>query len=148
MRIDPERVGAGLAVALGGGYLGGALSIPDVSIGDPLGPRAFPLFIGGLMSLLGCSILFRPGSGVSFKGMSVSTVGLLLLLGFYGYGIPVLGYPIATFAFLVISSKLLGERRILRGLVISGGVSGAIFLLFTKVLEIPLPLGLLGALKG
>ncbi|MGQ9858566.1 MAG: tripartite tricarboxylate transporter TctB family protein [Thermodesulfobacteriota bacterium] len=139
-----EKAGASLAVVLGAGYLWGALAMPEMSIGDPLGPRAFPILLGALMSILGGSLLVWPapkGSGPT--GMSLHTGLLVLLLGVYGYGIPRLGYPVATVLFMVLASRLLGERSWLSGLVLSAGMSAGIFLLFTRILDIPLPLGIL-----
>jgi putative tricarboxylic transport membrane protein len=147
--IRAERAGAALGVVLGAGYLWGALAIPEISIGDPLGPRAFPLLLGGLMALLAASLLVWPAGGqVGGMGVSLHTVGLVLLLGLYGYGIPRLGYPLATFLFLGIGSRLLGERSLWVGPVVSACLSAAIFLLFTRVLDIPLPLGVLAGLQG
>lgn len=144
-----ERAGAALALVLGAGYLWGSLAIPDISIGDPLGPRAFPILLGGLMALLGASILVWPTKGeAKAMGVSLHTTGLVLLLGVYGYAIPRLGYPLATFLFLGAASRLLGERSWWIGGLISVGLSVGVFLLFTRVLDIPLPLGFLLKLSG
>lgn len=144
MTAKGERAGAALAAVLGIGYFWSALAMPDISIGDPLGPSAFPLLLGALMALLGGSLLVKPArEGSGSMGISVSTGALALLLGLYGYGIPRLGYPLATFLFLGLASRLLGERSWLWGLLLSVGISSGVFLLFTTILDIPLPLGIL-----
>lgn len=149
MRMKGETAGAALAVVLGVGYLWGALAMPEMSIGDPLGPRAFPLLLGALMTILGGSLLVWPaGKESSSTGISLHTGGLALLLGLYGYGIPRLGYPIATFLFLAIASRLLGERSWWLGPLLSAGLSAGIFLLFTRILDIPLPLGIMAERGG
>ncbi len=149
MMVRGEMAGAGLAVVLGAGYLWGALAMPEMSIGDPLGPRAFPLLLGALMTLLGGSLLVWPAQKDSGSmGISLHTGALALLLGLYGYGIPRLGYPAATFLFMVLAPRLLGERSYLLGLLLPAGISTGVFLLFTRILDMPLPLGILEKLLG
>ncbi len=148
--IRAQRAAASLVLVLGAGYLWGSLAIPEISIGDPLGPRAFPVLLGGLMALLGASLLVWPAAGGEggAMGISLHTAGLVLLLGAYGYAIPRLGYPLATFLFLGAASRLLGERSWWVGGGLSVGFSLGVFLLFTKVLDIPLPLGFMLKLWG
>jgi len=71
-----------------------------------------------------------------------------VLLCVYGYTLPLAGYLVGTILFIGITAYLLGERswRLLIGL--SAGVSVGIYLLFTQVLDIPLPAGLLEFMKG
>lgn len=149
MRVKSEKVGAGIATLLGAGYLFEALTMPDVSVGDPLGPRLFPVLLGTSMVLLGASLILKPQKGEeSSPRLSSRSWGLVLLLGLYGYGIPKAGYPICTFLFLVTASRLLGEGSWLRCLGISAALSTLVFLLFTRVLDIPLPLGFMDLSKG
>ena len=149
MKVGAERKGAILATLVGAGYFYEAVAMPDVSIGDPLGPRLFPMLLGIFMTLLGGSLVLKPAEGEeSSFGLSPRSWGLVLLLGLYGYAIPMGGYPLCTFLFLAVGSRLLGERSWLRCLGISAIMSALIFLLFTKVLDIPLPVGFLAFSGG
>lgn len=149
MTMKGEKAGAALATVIGLGYLWGALTMPEMSIGDPLGPRAFPMLLGALMAVLGGSLLVRPvQKNTSSMGISLPTGLLALLLGLYGYGIPRLGYPVATFLFLALASRLLGERSWVWGVALSVGISAGVFFLFTRILDIPLPLGILTGGRG
>lgn len=144
-----ERAGAALVLILGAGYLWGSLAIPEISIGDPLGPRAFPILLGGLMCLLGGSLFVLPVHGeATGLGVSLHTAGFAVLLGAYGYAIPRLGYPVATSLFLLMASRLLGERSWWIGGLLSVALSVGIFVLFTRVLDIPLPMGFLVKSSG
>ena len=146
-----ERIGATVALLLGAGYLWEAIFMEEVSIGDPLGPRVFPMVLGVIMVVLGFSLVIRPGGDSPvqpFTKTAVSAVVLAVLLGVYGFGIEWIGYPATTFLFLLATSRLLGERSWVTGLGVSLALSLGVFGLFTRVLDIPLPLGLIGKLMG
>jgi putative tricarboxylic transport membrane protein len=146
-----ERTGATVVLLLGAGYLWEAIFMEEVTIGDPLGPKVFPVILGALMVALGFSLLIRPaGASQSqpFTRTAVSALILAALLCAYGFGIEWIGYPLATFVFLLTSSRLLGEKSWVAGLVIPLAVSLGVFVLFTQALDIPLPLGFIEKLMG
>jgi putative tricarboxylic transport membrane protein len=64
----------------------------------------------------------------------------------YGFAIEPLGYPLSTFLFLLAASRLLGEKNLLAGIVIPLVASIGVFLIFTRILSIPLPIGIIGKL--
>jgi len=132
-------------------YLLGAWAIPHASIGDPLGATTFPVILGLAMLALGLSLTWKPDQGgapISLR-RSVGGIGIIAgLLGVYGYTLPLIGYPMGTFLFLTITARYLGETAWSRAIGLSAGLSLGIFLLFTKVLDLPLPFGVLEFLKG
>lgn len=130
----------------GTAYLSAAISMPSVTIGDPLGHRTFPIFLGGLIIALGLSLLLKPtntGGSPTLRGSFLIVLLLATFLAAYGYTLPSLGYPLGTFLFLFITSRIIGERSWKSGFLLSTALSLGIFILFTKVLDIPLPLGVL-----
>jgi putative tricarboxylic transport membrane protein len=131
-------------------YLLAALAVPRASVGDPLGPVAFPAVLGGMMLLLGFSFLIAPEKDAASEGLKgkLSVVLIAGLLAVYGYSLPYVGYPLGTFLFIWITARLMGERSWTLGLSLSAGLSVIIYLLFTQVLDVPLPLGALVFLKG
>lgn len=144
--IHPDRIGATVVIAVGAGFLGSALSIPPPSIGDPLGPRVFPVILGGLMMFLGLMIFIKPEKDLEAFSLGKTFLTVLLmagLLGVYGYTLPWVGYPLGTFLFLFLTSRLLKEKSWVLGLLLSAGLSLGIYALFTKALGIPLPLGVI-----
>jgi putative tricarboxylic transport membrane protein len=145
------RLGGILVSVFAAAYLAVGFSIPTASVGDPLGPTAFPVLLGTLMGLLGLSLVVVPDQAErgGREARSWGTVAALAgLLGLYGYTLPIAGYPLGTFCFLGVTAYLLGERswRLLLGL--ASVVSLGIYLLFTQALDVPLPLGVLEYMKG
>ncbi len=146
---NPDRIVALLILIFGLAYLIAAISLPSVTIGDPLGHKTFPIFLGVLMIILGSSLLFKPSSPGRVVALKRSFLIVLLLAGFlaaYASSLQKLGYPLATFLFLFFTSRLIGERSWRYGLLLSTALTLGIFMLFTKVLDIPLPLGILKSL--
>jgi putative tricarboxylic transport membrane protein len=144
-----ERIGAAVILLFGAGYLWVALAMEDVTIGDPLGPKVFPVLLGVLMVALALSMLIRPADTAVhpvFRRTAAYAVVLAALLCAYALGIEWIGYAEATFLFLVAAARLLGEKSVLAGLSIPLLVSLGVFELFTRVLDIGLPAGLLAKL--
>lgn len=148
---NADRIVGLIILAFGAGYLLAAISMPSTTIGDPLGHKTFPVILGGLMIFLGSSLLVKPGRDTEFSPLKrtfISVIILAGLLGAYGYSLPILGYPPGTFLFLFITSRLIGERSWILGLLLSAGLSLGIYSLFTQILDIPLPLGVIQKLMG
>lgn len=146
-----DRIGAAISMTIGFIYLVKAVSMPSVSIGDPLGPKAFPIILGGLMIVLGSALFLKPEKDVepiSLHRTLKSVLTLAGLLGGYGYSLPLMGYPLGTFFFLFIATRLMGERSMTLSALLSAGLSLSIYGLFTQILGIPLPLGLIEKLTG
>ncbi|RPH51263.1 MAG: tripartite tricarboxylate transporter TctB family protein [Desulfobacteraceae bacterium] len=139
-----ERIGAAIVLLFGTGYLWEAIRMEEANIGDPLGPKVFPIILGALMVALGLSLLIRPMGGSQSQPFTKTAAYVFVLAGLlcaYGFGIEWIGYPAATFLFLLAASRLLGEKSWVACIVIPLALSLGIFGLFTRVLGIPLPLG-------
>lgn len=147
-----------LLVALG--YVWQASLIPALflSPGVP-GPAAFPRVLGLVLGLAGLWRLLR-GDPRSEVGRSDEAAApsppagsgrfyLLwaVLLGFLAL-MPELGFPVAACAGLAAMFRLLGEERWRVILPLSLGVTVVLYALFTFVLGVRLPLGLLQHLVG
>lgn len=113
---------------------------------DPLGPAAFPYLAALLLALGGLALLTEGGWGSvepdpeearpTFSGHRV----LLCALSFVGYALllPVLGFvPATTGAFAAMAVLFGGRLR--PGLLAGLAFSGVLFLLFVRVLGMPLP---------
>ncbi len=146
-----ERIIALVILAIGAVYLATALSMPSMSIGDPLGHKAFPVVLGAGMIFLGFAILVKPDRQsqpvLSRKSIPVILV-IAALLGCYGWCLDWTGYPLGTFLFLVTTVRILGEKSWLLNVPLSAGLSTGIYLLFVRLLDITLPLGIFERLKG
>ena len=71
-------------------------------------------------------------------GLTVALVGYSLVVEHSGAG-----YVLATAAFFVVAARLLGSRRVGRDVVVGVTVPIVIYLGFTRLLDIPLPQGVI-----
>jgi putative tricarboxylic transport membrane protein len=145
-----DRIWGAVILVLGTAYLIEGIRIPPPAIGDPLGPRIFPTVLGVGMLACGVLLLLRPerrAARVLERKLLVPVLLLAGLLVAYALTLAWLGYPVATFLFMVLAARMMGERSIALSLPIGLGFSIGVYYLFTKFLMIPLPPGVL-ALVG
>jgi putative tricarboxylic transport membrane protein len=145
-----DRVWGAIILVLGTVYLVEGIRIPPPAIGDPLGPRVFPTVLGTAMLACGVVLLLRPvrrAGRVLERKLLIPVLLLAGLLVAYALSLAPLGYPFATFLFMVLAARMMGERSLTRSLPIALGFSVGVYLLFTRFLTIPLPSGVL-ALVG
>lgn len=121
---------------------------------EPVGPRAFPLLMIGLMGLALLYMLFRPTPIVHsdddphLDRETLQKIGLcvVLLLVFAGTFEP-LGFILASILTGVPMARLYGGRWVPSVVIISLMAIG-LYLLFDKLMDVPLPLGLLDVLEN
>ncbi|MGV3726095.1 tripartite tricarboxylate transporter TctB family protein [Hydrogenophaga sp.] len=114
---------------------------------EPLGPRAFPMLLAVGLGLCGLWMLWRPTQGAqAFKGIPwVPTLWCAGAIVVYAALFQTLGFVVATTLMTVPVGMAFGGtwRQTLAG----GAALGLVlFLLFDKVLDVVLPVGLLGGL--
>lgn len=121
---------------------------------EPVGPRAFPLLMLGLMGLALLYMLFRPTPikhsedepPLDRQTLTKITICVTLLLVFAGTFEP-LGFIVASVLIGVPMAGLYGGRW-LPSLVIISLLSVGLYWLFDRVMDVPLPLGLLDVLEN
>jgi putative tricarboxylic transport membrane protein len=121
---------------------------------EPVGPRAFPLLMLGLMMLGLLYMLIRPTAIVhteedpQLDRPTLIKIGLctLLLLIFAGLFEP-LGFILSSILIGIPMARLYGGRW-LPSVVIVSAMSVGLYLLFDKAMDVPLPLGLLDVLEN
>jgi putative tricarboxylic transport membrane protein len=157
MRL-PDRVTGLFLVGLGAASAYGGWQLPPVP-GQPVGPNVFPLVIGTGLALCGLAIAF--GIGHSFEeeeeivplegGKTPATRGKLYglrallppaLLLFYVLAADRLGFILTAGLIVFVTSTALGARLKL-SLPLTVLAPIAIHLIFSKLLRVPLPIGLL-----
>ena len=141
-----DRIWGMVLLLFGGVYLVEGIRIPPAAIGDPLGPRTFPTVLGVVLLVCGAILLCRPQrrkAAVIERKLFVPVMLLAGLLVAYALSLAWLGYPQATFLFMIIAARMMGERSLAWSLAIAVGFSVGIYLVFTRLLMIPLPPGLL-----
>ena len=157
MRL-PDRVTGLFLVGLGAAAAYGGWKLPTVP-GQPVGPNVFPLVIGTGLALCGLAIAF--GIGHSFEeeeeiipfegGEAPAPRGKLYglrallppsLLLFYVLAADRLGFILTAGLIVFVTSTALGARLKL-SLPLTVLAPIAIHLIFSKLLRVPLPIGLL-----
>lgn len=157
MRL-PDRVTGLFLVGLGAASAYGGWQLPPVP-GQPVGPNVFPLVIGTGLALCGLAIAF--GIGHSFEeeeetvpydgGKAPAPRGQLYglrallppaLLLFYVLVADRLGFIITAALIVYATSTALGARwKLSLPLAVLAPI--VIHLIFSKLLRVPLPIGLL-----
>ena len=116
---------------------------------EPVGPRAFPLLLAGLMALAGAWLVARPGAhGFGLDRGHLKPIGLAVVAVFvYAALFETLGFPIATAVMAVPVGMAFGGswKQSLAGGVVMGLM---FYLMFDKLLDVVLPTGLLSFALG
>ena len=124
-----------------------------VDVGRDLvrGPRLFPAVITITFTALAAVYLAqqvghllggRVRDGEAFGDLP-RVAGMIGLLLAYGFVLEPVGYILSTFVLFVVGSWLLGSRAWKRDLVVGVGLSLGIFVLFTQLLAVRLPQGVI-----
>ncbi|CAK9887796.1 MULTISPECIES: tripartite tricarboxylate transporter TctB family protein [Pseudomonas] len=121
---------------------------------EPVGPRAYPLLMLGLMAAGLVYLAFRPTAIVhkddepELDRETLIKIGLCvaLLLVFAATFEP-LGFIVSSILIGVPMARLYGGRWLPSGVII-GLMSIALYWLFDRVMDVPLPLGLLDVLEN
>jgi putative tricarboxylic transport membrane protein len=150
MRSD--LVVAGLSAGLAIAYLLGTETIPSLDIGDPLGPRAFPILIGICLLLASVLLVFetRQAKQPAAAGalgrlfMDRKVLGTLAAMIVFALVFETLGYLLSSVLFLLALTSLVHRGHPLLNATVSIGFAVVSYLLFDKLLGVALPQGLLG----
>jgi hypothetical protein len=152
--VTDVRLAGGALLALGGFALyEGARLVGlrnEMLAGAVVGDDTLPLLVGVALVLLGGYLLLagrvqavRP----QFPDAPTSRrmLGSALALAGYCAAMPHLGYTASTALAAVLLFRVMGAYRWPACLLLSAGVTGALYLLFRVWLKQPLPVGILGA---
>ena len=142
-----------------------AFQVQEPSTFMPVGPRLFPVIMGGAM-LLSAVLLFvlpprQPPAITTEQAVAEHTdaavvegvgeaeeeeqlewprvLGLMALTLVYVLLFSVLGFILSTAPFIVGAARILGSRHIVRDAIVGVGVAVGIYLLFTRLLHVGLP---------
>lgn len=121
---------------------------------EPVGPRAFPLLMLGLMGLALLYMVFRPApikhseDEPPLDRQTLTKIGIcvLLLLVFAGLFEP-LGFILSSILIGIPMARLYGGRW-LSSIVVTTLMAIGLYLLFDRLMDVPLPLGLLDVLEN
>lgn len=142
--MNSDRILGILAVLLGAGMAIGAWGYAAQVEYEPVGPRAFPLLLAGLIALCGAWLVIKPShhaaNGNLAQLRSVAFCAACVML--YAVLFQLLGFVIATALMSIPIGRIFGgtwKQSVLTGL----GMGVVLYLLFDKLLDVVLPEGLL-----
>jgi putative tricarboxylic transport membrane protein len=134
-------------------YLYATAQIPTLEIGDPLGPKAFPILLG-IVLIVAVILLFfetlKKDSAPVAKAPRGSLQHLWLIGGvtvwtalYFGVFDRV-GYLVSTTIYLLVMTAVFNRGKWLANVLTSVLWSVGSYVLFVKILGVALPAGLLG----
>ena len=144
-----------LGLFLGGGYALMAWMLPMSAVQDDVGPRLFPLIVGGVAFLAGLVLVLRERSlpredrkpfsfGFREEFQVYMKIAITVVAGIaYGMALEPLGYVLATLGFMLLLTFLVSSRM-LQNLVISFTFPLVTYVIFSSLLNLSLPRGILG----
>ncbi|MBO0904107.1 tripartite tricarboxylate transporter TctB family protein [Jiella sonneratiae] len=144
-----DRIFAGVLLLVAIGYTIIAFTLIHAPFQyDPLGPESWPRILGLVAIPCILYVLVRPD--VESLGLPARSLGrlaaLVAMLLVYAFLFQPLGFVIATFAFCMALSMMLGSRLV-PALAFSLGIGLFGYLLCTRLLDLNLPAGILTFLR-
>lgn len=134
-------LGAGF-IALGGWafWVAWGLQVPFAA--DPLGPTPFPATVALVVALCGLGMVLRPVHGFARPERLAAPPLLVAAMVAYALLMVPLGFLVAT-ALMATAVAWLFGARLLAGLGVGVVTAVLLWLLFDKLLDLPLPRGIL-----
>ncbi|MBX3589021.1 MAG: tripartite tricarboxylate transporter TctB family protein [Ramlibacter sp.] len=144
-----DRLLGAVCVALGAGMAWAAQAYTAPISYEPVGPRAFPLLLAGLMAAAGAWLVIKPGPGElrarlpQLKPLALAVAAVFVYAGLF----EALGFPLATTLMALPVGMAFGGswKQALAGGI---GLGLVLYLLFDKALDVVLPTGVLSILLG
>ncbi|WP_424811984.1 tripartite tricarboxylate transporter TctB family protein [Roseococcus sp. YIM B11640] len=131
-------------LVLAGGAIWAAQSWEVPFAADPLGPRGFPSAVAVVLGACGLLLLIARGATFEWPERKLAPLLLVVAMVAYALVLETLGFLIGT-ALLAVAVALLFGARPLPALLTGAATSVALWALFDRLLDLPLPKGLLGA---
>ena len=147
-----NRIIAALTLLLAVVYLYATTKIPTLQIGDPLGPKAFPILLGIVLILAALLLFFETLNKEEAPAATVPAAGRrhLWLIGgvtawtalYFGVFERV-GYLVSTAIYLIVLMAVFNRDKWLANILTSMLFAVGSYVLFVKILGVTLPAGIL-----
>jgi putative tricarboxylic transport membrane protein len=108
-------------------FLFATSQLPSAALGDPLGPRAFPFLIGGLLLIPAVALLTSPQAKTAGNDLApaigvwprlIKMAGVFALAAVFFFALEKVGYVLSTPVFLFALLRLMyGDRYVLNAVV-------------------------------
>jgi len=142
-------------------YLYADSQLPLVRIGDPLVPKIFPAIIGGGLLLSGLLLMLEtyrkrqqvvPAAAPSSPAVAPAPqdrqrpgvlLGMLAWTVVYYFAFEPVGYLVSTVVFLLGLLTMFHRKKPRTNLAVALGFTAVIYAIFTQLLHVPMPQGIL-----
>lgn len=144
-----DRILGAVCVVAAAGMAWAAQAYTPAFSYEPVGPRAFPRLLAGLLAIGGAWLVMKPTLVENpFQKGSAKLISLSVLTVFvYAFLFEILGFPLATTVMAVPVGMAFGGNW-KQSLVGGAGLGIGLYLLFDKLLDVVLPSGLLSFILG
>ena len=148
-----DRIIGVLTLLLAAVYLYATTQIPTLEIGDPLGPKAFPILLGIALILAAILLLFETLKGDAAASGAAEPVyrrhlwligGVTLWTALYFWVFDRAGYLVSTVVYLLVLTAVFNAGKWLANVLTSVLFAVGSYVLFVKILGVTLPVGVLG----
>ena len=140
--MTTERVAGAILVALGLAVGLEAMTFDVAFMTDPVGPKALPLLVAGIFLASGAATVAgsRRGPALPTGPILVRMVAAVAAFLLYAAALPWLGFFLST-TLVVTVLALLYRGPPVRAVVSAALLSAGLWLLFVRLLSLPLPVG-------
>lgn len=140
----PDAIGAAIIAAVAVAVIASGMATPDPGFGV-VSPAVLPVILGVLMLVSALWLLvdtIRSGKRPDLGPLDRRPLGASLAASavFFAAFVP-LGFVLSGTAFMVIASRILGSRTLIRDVISSVAFTLAIYWLFVGFLTVDLPNG-------
>jgi putative tricarboxylic transport membrane protein len=137
-------------------YLNADSKLPQLQVGDPMGPQVFPALIG--IGLLGSALLLmaetwrthrragaHPQPDPAARAHRLILVGMVAWTALYYSAFEPLGYLLSTLLYMFVLLACFNRGRWFVNAACAVGFTLAAYAVFTRFLQVALPQGVFGA---
>lgn len=137
-----DRIMGGVGLLLAAFFIWQATLIQESFISDPVGPKIFPIIIGGLVGLSSLAIFFKPDDEPAWPDFSrLFEVGLTVAVMIaYAYALPSAGFVVSTAVAAGYLSWRLGTPPV-KAAVAGAVIAIGIYVVFHLILGLSLARG-------
>ncbi len=145
MALDDRKLGV-LALVLAAFLAWHGHTLEAAFSYEPIGPRAFPLAISVIIALCGLILTIKGGNRVepNSSGANARLWLMIAILSGYAVTFQLLGFILSTALMTTLVARLFNgtwTKAVIGGL----GMGVLFFILFDRLLDVVLPVGILGA---
>jgi putative tricarboxylic transport membrane protein len=119
--------------------------IANSAYGSSVGPKIFPLWLGIILILLSLRLLYetfkyKTEAAASTEKLQYKKFLIIFISAvLYAFLLEIIGYVIATFAFLLIAFQTMERGRIVQSIIIATVFSVGVYYFFAEILGGSLP---------